>query len=356
MSHIKKRTIVQYKALADSKPVMQGIARACRAMGHKVYRWRKSLSTKLPYRWWFKECDYAFVFNCNSPSCDRALETLRQSGAQLIFVELGWHPQKGTMQIDPEGINSQVSWANDPLLTVGRKPLAVRPDGDLLLLLQHETDSQIVIQSPWFDTMSGFVRFIAENSQLPVRVRAHPRFDPGGVRQLAEQLGCQWDTSANIAEAVQSAKAVACVNSSGAVECLTHHLPVLCFGHSIYRHEGAVYCLGRDAERVTQVTGDLKRGRCDLFEERLDELLLRIGGKQWTLDQLPARLPVFLDWLDRRRDGDRRPEPEFQTYQFIRSREVLEAPRSGDSLRPADLAQQEGRLPESKATHDGSLK
>ena len=311
MPNTTKRTIVQYKALADSKPAMEGIARVCRAMGHKVYRWRKSLSTKLPYHWWFKQCDYAFVFNCNSPSCDRALETLRQTGAQLIFVELGWYPQRATMQLDPDGINSQVSWANDPLTTVGRQPLGVRPDGDLLLLLQHETDSQIVIQSPWFDTMGQFVRFVAENSQLPVRVRAHPRFEPGGVRQLAEQLGCKWDTSANIAEAIQSAKAVACVNSSGAVECLTHRLPVLCFGHSIYRHEGAVYCLKRDAQRVAQVTGDLKRGHCELFADRLEELLERIWCKQWTLEQLPKRLPAFLDWVERRRAGERRGEPVF---------------------------------------------
>lgn len=306
-----KRIIVQYKALADSKPVMEGIARACRAMGHKVYRWRKSLSTKLPYRWWLKECDLAFVFNCNNPCCDRALATLRRTGAQLIFVELGWYPQQGTMQLDPDGINAQVSWANDPLITIGRRPLSVRPQGDLLLLLQHETDSQIVIQSPWFDTMADFVRFIAENSQLPVRVRAHPRFEPGGVRQLAKQLGCGWDTSANIAEAIQSAKAVACVNSSGAVECLTHRLPVLCFGHSIYRHEGAVYCLERDARHVAQVTGDLKRGRCELFADRLEELLLRIWCKQWTLAQLPERLPGFLDWVERRRAGEHRPEPVF---------------------------------------------
>ncbi|MCH8923655.1 MAG: hypothetical protein IIA67_10985 [Planctomycetes bacterium] len=351
-----KRTVVQTKALADSKPVMEAIARTCRAMGHKVYRWRKSLATKLPYHWWLKECDFAFVFNCNNPSCDRALATLRRTGAQLIFVELGWHPQKGTMQLDPDGINSQVSWANDPLTTVGLRPLGVRSDGDLLLLLQHETDSQIVIQSPWFDTMSEFVRFVAENSQLPVRVRAHPRFEPGGVRQLAEQLGCRWDTSANIAEAIQTAKAVACVNSSGAVECLTHRLPVLCFGHSIYRHEGAVYCLQRDPRRVAQVTGDLKRGRCELFTDRLEELLLRIGGKQWTLNQLPQRLPVFLDWVERRRGGDRRPEPELPMYQFIRSSDVTESPWTGVPLRTADLAEQKDRSPGSSATLNGSPK
>jgi hypothetical protein len=38
-------------------------------------------------------------------------------------------------------------------------------------------------------------------------------------------------------------------------------------------------------------------GRCDLFVEAVDATVRRIQARQWTVTQIPARLPPLLDSL-----------------------------------------------------------
>jgi hypothetical protein len=95
---------------------------------------------------------------------------------------------------------------------------------------------------------------------------------------------------------------VACVNSSGAIEAIAHKIPVLCYGRSVFRHEHAAYCLTNDGLQTAAVTNELAQGRCALAEEAVDEVVSRITGRQWTIYDVPSRLPALLQTAFRLHD------------------------------------------------------
>ena len=148
-------------ALVDS---LNAIAEAIDAAGHHVVRWRGPQSGRVSYSRFFWDCDIAFLCNATTPRYSPILSHVARRGIGLFFVELGWFPQTGTLQIDSRGINADASWCHEPLLQPGRTLLPVRPDGDLLVLLQHEQDTQITRQSPYFPDMSTFLEYLAANS------------------------------------------------------------------------------------------------------------------------------------------------------------------------------------------------
>jgi hypothetical protein len=292
--------LVEARRDENSAPALDRIAATCRRLGHDVFRWRGPLSGRVPYWRSLFACDLAILWNGAHPRYARTVAALQARGTPVLYVELGWHPQRGTIQIDPAGVNARASWAAEPLSSIGRTPLTVRGGGDLLVVLQLDRDTQITQLSPWFKGMRSFVEFISRHSVLPVRVRVHPR-EPGGIaasgqmpawgRGLADM---SWDDSPTLAAALARAKAVACINSSCGVEALSAGLPLLCYGKAIYRHPGAVYCLTDDAAATAAATAALAAGTCGLFREPIDALVERIAGRQWTIDEIPARLPALL--------------------------------------------------------------
>lgn len=287
--------LVEARKDANVRPALDLIAETCRGLGHDVFRWRGPLSGRVPYWRHPFDCDLAILFNGTHVKYGPALDRLKQMGAELLFVELGWSPQKGTVQIDPVGINARASWAGEPLIAKGITPLHVRPTGDLLVLMQLDSDTQITELSPWFANMHQFVTHVCRHSALPVRVRAHPIAPPAAelVRKV-EQLGATWDHSASLAEALAGCKAVACINSSSGIDALARRLPVLCYGMSIYRHSGAVYCLTNREQETRLATEQLAAGNCPLFEERSDAAALRALDHQWPFHEISQRLPPMI--------------------------------------------------------------
>jgi hypothetical protein len=271
------------------------LAQTCESDGHRVVRWRGPLSGRVPHSRSMAPCDLAVLWNGAHPSYQPHVAALRASGAKMLFVELGWEPQRGHIQVDPQGINACASWACDPLTAAGQTPLQVRPAGDLLMTLQLDRDTQITQLSPWFENMHRFVEFICRHSALPVRVRAHPcQPAADSLVKLVCDLGGSWDSSPSLAAAMEGARALACVNSSSGVAALAAGIPVLCYGGAIYRHEGAAYCLDDQPDLTARVTTELASGRCTLYVERNAELTARIFGRQWPLDAIPHRLPPLL--------------------------------------------------------------
>jgi hypothetical protein len=253
-------------------------------------------------------CDVAIVFNGLHRSYEQSLIKFRAMGIAPIFVELGWYPQNGTFQIDIAGINALASWSSEPLTCQGRTALPVRSEGDLLLLLQLDSDSQITTLSPWFADMAQWVGHMSQHSRLPLRIRRHPLSQPSAkVVQLVEQHGLHWDDTSSLTESLARCRAVACVNSSGAIEALAHRIPVLCYGESVFRHEHAVHCLTNDGRRTSEITAALAQGQSNLSEEALDELMQRITAHQWTIYDAPARLPALLETACRQHDLQARP-------------------------------------------------
>jgi hypothetical protein len=286
------------EARKDPQPGMalDKIAGACREMGHDVFRWRGPQSGRVPHWRYLFRCDLAIVWNGSNAKYDRAMATLRRRGTPVLFTELGWHPQRGHIQIDPAGINACASWSAEPLHSNPVTPLAVREQGDLLVVLQLDRDVQITRLSPWFANMQAFVDFLCRHSALPVRVRHHPRFAPPDEFQtLVRELGGSWDESPSLAAALAGARALACVNSSCGVEALAAGLPVLCYGKANYRHPYAAYCMDDDPAATRTVTAALARGRCELFQEPIREIVGRILAHQWPVAEIPSRLPPLVD-------------------------------------------------------------
>ena len=290
--------LVEARKDANVRPALDLIAETCRGLGHDVFRWRGPLSGRVPYWRHPFQCDLAILFNGTHVKYASPLARLKQMGAKLLFVELGWYPQKGTVQIDPLGINARASWADEPLQVAGLTPLKVHEQGDLLVLMQLDNDTQITELSPWFANMREFVIHICRHSALRVRVRAHPLAPPdAGLVRNVEKLGGSWDHSASLAEALKCCKAVACVNSSSGVEALAQRLPVLCYGLANYRQPGAVYCLTHRGEETSQATEELAAGNCSLCEERCAAVLKRVLDHQWPFDEIPTRLPAMIEPL-----------------------------------------------------------
>lgn len=287
--------LVEARLCPDGGLALDAIADTCQRLGHYVYRWRGPYSGRVPYWKSFFHCDLAIIFNGSHEKYDPIVSRLREMGSRLLFVEVGWFPQRDTVQIDPAGINAAASWAKEPLIREPVTPLPVRRRGDLLLVLQLDGDSQIQRLSPWFAGMTQFIDFVCRHSALPVRVRAHPKSRSNeSLRRQVTALGAAWDGSPSLQKAMESCRAVACVNSSCGVEALSNRLPLLCYGQAVYRHAGAVYCLDRSPEKTRQATSELAAGDTRLSAELAEELYARIMDHQWPLAAIPFRLPALL--------------------------------------------------------------
>ncbi|WP_425618639.1 hypothetical protein NA78x_002348 [Anatilimnocola sp. NA78] len=323
--------LVQIPFSARCLPAMRQIAHISRAEGHTTRYWLGPLSGWLPNRLWAGKPDLAFVWNGVKPRYLPSVRLLNQLGAKVVYVEHGWYPQAPTVQLDTVGVNVGASWSNKPLATRGRTPLPVRPQGDLLVLLQHDEDAQITEYSPWFANMAEFVEHVATHSTLPVRVRPHPRHPPSpALRQAVTSRGHAWDTSPSLSAALETCRAVACVNSGSAIEAFTRRVPVLCFGESIYRHPGVVYCLDHEIEPLRMATNELAQGQSSLFVEAIEAILERVHANQFRITELNQVLPVRINqWLETR--------PSAATEATRRSQRVI---HKGDTILPMPHSRQ----------------
>jgi hypothetical protein len=242
------------------------------------------------------DCDLAILCNGTTTGYRSVIDHLNRRGTDLLFLELGWFPQNSTVQIDASGINADASWVSETQVDPGPTPISLRPTSELLVLLQHEKDTQITCHSPHFREMSGFVEHLARHSEMPLRIREHPRFPAGpAVSRVAAKYGIPFERFSSLRESLQQCRTVACINSSAAVEALTQRIPVLCFGRAIYRDPSAVYCMGPQGSDVTAVTGELARGICTLSTEGVDAMVKRITEHQWSENTIRDRLPNFVE-------------------------------------------------------------
>ncbi len=290
--------MVEARRDPNSRDILDELAATCAHLNHDIHRWRGPLSGRVPFSRRLPLCDVAILFNGAHHDYTKPIKQLRRRNTKLLFVELGWYPQLGTFQLDHQGINAAASWSRQPLTKTVHTPLPVRTDGDLLVLLQHDSDTQITNHSPWFADMHDFVLHLTQYSELPLRVRLHPRHPPSDrLLDLLTQHRHTIDNLSNFTHSLAKCRAVACVNSSAAVEALTQSIPVLCYGHAIYRHPTAVYCLTNEGDHTRQVTARLTNGQTEIYFEPIREILQRIIDAQWQIDQISTRLPPIIESL-----------------------------------------------------------
>jgi len=277
------------------RQILEPISETCRNLGHRVVRWRGPLSGRVSQPRRLQACQAAFIWNGAHPKLQPVIGQLRRMQSSVAVVELGWDPQAGTCQMDLQGINANASWASEPLATRGVTPLPIRSQGDLLVALQLDDDTQVTALSPWFANMRQFVEFLCRHARLPVRVRPHPRAPVDHeMQRMVLELGGSWDDSPNFAAALQRCRAVAILNSSVGFEALGQRLPVLCYGLANYRQEGAVYCLDATPEATSRATTQLMIGISDLKAERVQAAYERVMSHQWASAEIPRHLPALL--------------------------------------------------------------
>ena len=305
------RILVEARRDTNVKPTLDALAECCTDLGHDVLRWRGPLSGRVPHSRRLRKCDLAIIWNGIHHKYRPFVRRLRDQNIPMLFAELGWFPQKQTFQVDPQGVNAASSWCTDPLAV----PAMTAADdaksdqvygngsGDLLVILQDDGDTNIEQFSPWFQDMFSFVTFLAENSVLPLRVRAHPSHEPD--QRLTEWLAANpqnivgapviWDSAETLSQSLDDCSALACVNSSSGIEAMYRGVPVLCYGQAVYRHSGVVNCLTNDAQETQSATTQISSGRVSSSAGAIQLFLRRLEQKQWRNEEIPKRLPKLIE-------------------------------------------------------------
>jgi len=294
------RTIaVEHRADPRCRAVLKQLEQACRDLGYEVRPWSGPYSRPLKFvASTVPACDLLILWNGLDARCRRPLASL-PSQTRVLFVELGWFPQDGTFQIDPQGVNAAASWVSQPLPHPLPETSPAELSGEhLLVLMQYDRDTQLSHFSPWFRSMASFVEFLADHSAMPLRVRFHPRHKPSlALRRSIRRRNIQVDQSGTLAAAVQSSRAVATINSSAALEAMSLGAPVLCYGEANYRYRTAVYVMDHDAALTRTTTEELAKGTCRLNPAAVTETLERVAAAQWNAADLPRRLSELLQQI-----------------------------------------------------------
>ena len=149
--------------------------------------------------------------------------------------------------------------------------------------------------------MHGFLRhvIIAANGK-PIRVRKHPKHEPSPeVIELVDKTkSIAWDTTESLRTSLEQCRVAAMVNSSCGVEALGLGIPILCFGESIYRHEGAVYICNSDEEKTAGYLDELQTEISGIHRSKQIYLFSRIIHHQWWPEETTYRLDQMLRKLD----------------------------------------------------------
>ena len=246
------------------------------------------------------KCDAVVLFNGAHPKYRSIVDTARRRGVYTIFIELGWLPQRPYNQVDFNGINADVSWANDSLGNVSDSPIKLKP-GKLLVPLQNDEDVSIRSQSPWFSCMFQFLKYLGEHSTMPLIIRKHPRHiaktDRRVIRLVEGSKKMVWDQSPSLTVALGNARAVATINSTSGLEAIAAGCPVLCFGHAIYRRDDVVICLDNGAKRTRRAIEAIVKGKISLNAGNMQAFIELVKSKQIHRNDTPALVVSMLKAL-----------------------------------------------------------
>jgi len=278
-----------------SRGPLDSIAAAVSSLGADVSRWshagRPDPENAVPPG----EYDAIVVWNGLHPYCRDVVSQARAKMKLVIFAELGWLPQAETVQLDLSGVNAAASWADHPVRCMAGPPLTVG-DGELLVLIQDDNDTQMRFACGGIDGSFKLLDHLAENCALPMRVRCHPT-NPlrNSARSLVEKhRRMRFDWHERLEDSLKTACAAATINSSAGIIVLQNNVPLLCYGEAVYRQDGAAYAMTGDARQTQNVTMKLKHGMCELDAISIAATLKWVLGHQYKLAELVGPLAALL--------------------------------------------------------------
>jgi len=234
--------------------------------------------TKLP------NCNVIVVFNGTHPKYNKIIKQAKNRNIKVIYIELGWLPQRPYNQVDFSGINADASWVNNKLPDRQYLPLKLRNNNKLLVPLQNDRDVSIRCQSPWFADMFGFLKHLKKCSCMHIVVRKHPRHakktDKQILKFVANNRKISWDKSATFLDALKGVRAVATVNSTAGLEAINAGYPVLCYGRAVYRREDVAICLENSKDDSKAAIKAIKHGDVSLNRANLQSFVKLVKSKQ----------------------------------------------------------------------------
>ena len=217
---------------------------------------------------------HAFIWGGRLDADRETRARLEARGLRVLFSELGWFPQAGTVYFDTSGTNAEVSFSGrhyDDCLPAARKefnkrrrefyrkkaglgffasppPFAIKaPDLDkpILVPLQDESDTNITLASP-FRRMAEFVDCLAQAyPAYSFVVRPHPS---APVANLPRHANVSYqESSVDVHRAMDDFGLVIGINSTLLLEAAMMNMPVVAFGKGIGTGTGVFHELEVDA-------------------------------------------------------------------------------------------------------------
>ncbi|MGD9709991.1 MAG: hypothetical protein AB7U65_09255 [Halothiobacillaceae bacterium] len=214
-----------------------------------------------------------------------AAQAARHLGIQVLYFENGVLPN--TTTVDPKGVNvansvprSPSFYRNYPLIEkklaaspslVARKPRAGKrlsstttalPAKYLLVPFQVDTDTQVVIHSPWIRDMRQFFQEMIQASrlwhdrELHIVFREHPSSSHGyaDLHKTAQAMPrIHFINDRPLQEMIEHATAVVTINSTVGIEGLMLGRPVITLGEAFYNIDDLVLHASSSAELVAAV-------------------------------------------------------------------------------------------------------
>lgn len=221
---------------------------------------------------------HAFIWGGRLPEDRVTRKCLEQRGIKVVFSELGWFPQAGTVYFDQAGTNAEVSFNRQhypELQTSARKafnkarrafyrrkaglgwfaapPAFTIQPADLskpiLVPLQDEGDTNITLASP-FKRMADFVDCLAlAYPQYHFVVRPHPSAPAANLPQHSN-VSYQ-DSAVNVYRTMHEYGLVIGINSTLLLEAAMMNMPVVAFGQGIGTGTGVFHELSAQALPVS---------------------------------------------------------------------------------------------------------
>jgi len=191
--------------------------------------------------------DFLLFHNGLHPSYALALERVKELGIPIIFTELGWFPQKEHIYFDDLGTNGKsrlatltardIDGAED--LDAVALPL---PDGPVVVALQLENDTNLIVNSPRFKSNAAFVNYLLREipSHVEIIIKPHPLDKSTDWLSEIDDARTRVVRDVPIGDLLAQASAVVGINSTVLMEALSYNINIYGFGRSLLDNKGVV--------------------------------------------------------------------------------------------------------------------
>ena len=286
------------------------LARSLQRLGHRVafaihpqIRSRKAFSAyqccpvadhaSLDELLYAERFTHAFIWGGRLDADRETRARLEARGVKVLFSELGWFPQAGTVYFDTRGTNAEVSFNGHQYADCSpsarkefcrrrrefyRKkvglgffasppPFAIKaPDLDkpILVPLQDESDTNITLASP-FRRMADFVDCLAQTyPEYRFVVRPHPSAPAANLPRYAN-VSYQ-DSSVDVYQSMADFGLVVGINSTLLLEAAMMNMPVAAVGQGIGTGTGVFHELLVNAlpDDLGQIRNDSRKAEAYL--------------------------------------------------------------------------------------------